>query len=127
MKKAIVNGRYFVAPSLIGGGGSGLFCGMKPIPKGQHLFIAFARADFSVQMEGVASFEQHFSQLYPNNYVNHSESPNTVNMWLGELYIVKKALRDIMPGEEILSDYKQGMRIIKSKGYDMNNWLFFKK
>lgn len=124
MATQIQNGKFYTAPSLIAGAGTGLFNGKKVIRKGENLFIAFARADFSANVGKIDKFECHFSQLYPNNFINHSANPNTVNYWAGD-YIVKKATRDIQPGEEITSDYKVGMNIIRMKGYDVSDWLEF--
>lgn len=126
MTTAIQNGKFYTAPSLIAGAGAGLFNGNKVIRKGDNLFIAFARADFSANVNNIDKFECHFSQLYPNNFINHSGKPNTVNFWAGD-YIVKKAIKDIQPGEEITSDYLAGMHLIANKGYDVSDWMWFKR
>ena len=122
--KTIINSSLYADASPTAG--QGLFA-RKLIKKGENLFIAFARADFSADNLNNKNFELHFSQQYPNNFVNHCDHPNTENFWAGQLYIVKRATRDIQPGEEIFSNYQNGMELIRSKNYTMNNWLAFRK
>lgn len=117
-----INNKFYVAPSKIQG--MGLFAS-KVIQPMEILFLAFGRADFICLIDN-NSFECHFVQLFPNNFVNHSETQaNSINSWVDNLYIVKKASRLIMPGEEIVSDYKKGMELIKGKGYSVGDWLKF--
>ena len=122
--KTIINNALYADTSPTAG--QGLFA-RKLIKKGENLFIAFARADYSADNSNNTIFELHFTQQYPNNFVNHSDQANTQNFWAGQWYIVKRATRDIQPGEEIFSNYEKGMELIRSKNYSMNNWLAFKK
>jgi len=122
----IIPGGFYQGQSQIKGAGMGLFNGKELIKSGSILFLAFARADFSGQYKGNNKFELHFLQLHPNHLVNHSaELYNSANKWGGENMIVKYAIRDIQPFEEIFSNYTEGMNIIKGNGYDVNNWLKF--
>ncbi len=117
---------FTIGQSKIPGAGTGLFAA-RHIKQGEPLFIAFFRSTEAdnVQHSKPRRFEMEYTQAYPNNFVNHSDTPNTKNEWCGSFWIIKKALRDIREGEEITSSYDHGMKIICQEGFEMDNWKCF--
>ncbi|MFN3405181.1 MAG: SET domain-containing protein-lysine N-methyltransferase [Cytophagaceae bacterium] len=123
--KAIIPG-YYIAPSSIPGAGIGLFTS-EFIPKDKAMFIAFARHSYSDQI-GTDLFEIHFTQLYPNGYINHNSKANTTYDYVKGIYLSRRAIRDIYPGEEIFSDYARSMSFIKEVvKLQPSDWLNFQK
>ena len=129
-------------PSQIPNSGNGLFA-LEPFSKGEPLFIAFApmgdngkqrnifeNLSQNPEFKGENSklWEAHYHQLFPNDYLNHNpELKNAASIFAGD-FLLKVALRDIVEGEELFSDYTQTINLIESRGWKfMENWLDFPK
>lgn len=82
--------------------GMGIFAGTM-IPASTILFRSF-------EVYGKYIFE-----LLPNNFVNHSTSPNLETVLVNGIPY-KKTLRTIAPGEELTSDYNQTNRALAPLG-----------
>jgi hypothetical protein len=125
---------FSVRKSEIPNSGKGLFANSF-IAENSILFIAFAPKGDNGQsntslMQAAASladdehseervmpvFEARYVQLFPNDFVNHSEKPNCETAIVGELFFVR-SLRDILPNEELTKDYRHTMKLIKDIGF----------
>lgn len=113
---------FTVGPSAVDVNGKGLYA-TADIPVGMMLFGAFrlVNADQTV-------FEKAYEQTELNSYLNHSETPNTINYWPQKDVMFKVATTNIKRGEEITSNYQQTMHQIAKAGYRfLADWLWFKR
>lgn len=103
--------------------GRGLFA-KKNYKKGDFVLTNFRKEN------NIASryFEIDFSQSADSILINHSETPNVeIKFNAAKNQLESFATKDIKDGEEITSDYKVAIELIKSLGYEDPNWLWFKK
>lgn len=105
-------------------GENGLFA-KQFIPSGKILFFTFTK-NLNVKS---TIWERQFEQSMYNAFVNHSDNPNTESVYSpGQLKMFRRSIKNIMPGEEITSEYSQTIGIIKKLGYETGtDWLWFKK
>jgi hypothetical protein len=130
---------FYVAPSRIENAGKGLFA-KEAIEPDTLLFIAWAllgdngitkakiEASAKELTDGAEQkpiWEAEYIQLYPNDFMNHSNQPNAESAWLGD-FIVVRSIKHIMEGEEILKSYAQTMKLIADRGYQqIDNYMNF--
>lgn len=130
---------FYVAPSRIENAGKGLFA-KEAIAPDTLLFISWAlmgdngqaqekiEASAKALTDGAEQkpiWEAEYTQLYPNDFVNHSNQPNAESAWLGDFMVVRST-KHIMAGEEILKNYQQTMKLIAEKGYQqIDNYMNF--
>lgn len=105
-------------------GENGLFA-KHSIPSGTILFFTFMK---NVNVKSIV-WEQQYEQSMYNAFINHSDNPNTESVYSpGKQKMYRRSIKNIMPGEEITSEYNQTIAIIKKLGYQTGtNWLWFKK
>lgn len=99
--------------STIPGAGIGLFT-TEDIPPFSLLFDSFHKV-----IDGEKDFMKAFKEDSLNKALNHSDEPNVHSIWIGK-NLFKFSLREIKAGEELFSDYRSTMNLIKSQGYDLN-------
>ena len=113
---------FYKKKSRIHNAGEGLFTDT-PIRLGADLFVSFRKEPLNSGL-----FDTDYTQSQQNSKVNHGSNPNTKTYLNKKKDIVRFAIRDIKPGEEITSDYRQTMKLIADHRLGLSeNFLAFQK